>query len=295
MEYSGAISFGVPPFFRTALVSAPKIIRDLRGLPAVLARSGPLELRLATTKKEIRKAQRLRYRVFYREGGAPADPKSVFLQRDRCPFDRVCDHLLVIDTAFSDRAGRIKNKVVGTYRLMRSDMAATAGFYSETEFAIQPLLSRHADKRFLELGRSCVHGDYRSKRAIDLLWHGVGIYAAHHGIDVLIGCSSLAGTSADSLSAPLSYAFHYAAADPLWQVEALPGRGMAMDRLAKEAIDPRQAMARLPPLMKAYVRAGGRFASEAVVDRSFGTTDLFTVLPLAEANARYMAHFGRAA
>ena len=274
---------------------APGPIRDLRGLPSVLARAGSLEMRLATRKKEIRKLQRLRYDVFYKEGEAIPNAYNAAMGRDRCPFDRVCDHLLVVDTAGLSRLGNPKERVVGTYRLLRGDQAlAHFGFYSETEFDLGPLLDRHPTLRFLELGRTCVHPDFRSRRVIDMLWRGVGLYAAHHGIDVLIGCSSLAGTQPELLAEPLSYAFHHAASPSPWQVRAVTPRAVRMDWLDKGDLDPRRAMASLPPLMKAYVRAGGTFASQAALDYQFGTTDLFTVLPLRSANARYIAQFGPA-
>ena len=292
MDQYGATPIEHPLVVHGASVRREKTVRDLRGLPAVLARSGSLELRLATTKREIRKAQRLRYAVFYEEGDALPNAFNALLRRDKCPYDRVCDHLQVVDTAFVGRAGIVHSKVVGTYRLLRSDVAtAEGGFYSENEFELGPLLERHAGQRFLELGRSCVHGRYRSKRVIDLLWKGIGLYAAHHGSTVLIGCSSLPGTTPATLAAPLSFAYHFAASAPDWQVAAVAGRATPMNWLARHTIDPRQSMARLPALMKAYVRAGGTFASEAVVDHAFGTVDLFTVLPFAAANARYMAHF----
>ena len=271
----------------------PKVapaIRDLMGLPRVLARAGALEARLATTRREIRQAQRLRYEVFFEQGAAVADRASSWLRRDKCAFDRTCDHLIVVDTT---RALRDEGIVVGTYRLLRDDVASRhTGFYSATAFDLAPLLRRHRYKRFLELGRSCVHPAYRSRRVIDLLWQGIGLYAGHHGTDVLIGCSSLDGTEAESLAMPLGFAFHHAAAAACWQVEPVAWRATRMDWIEKTAVDARRGLATLPPLMKAYVRAGGAFASSAAVDRQFGTTDLFTVLPLAEANPRYLAHFG---
>ena len=42
------------------------------GLGPSLGWSGSLELRLATKKSEIRKAQKLRFKVFFEEGGAAA-------------------------------------------------------------------------------------------------------------------------------------------------------------------------------------------------------------------------------
>ena len=78
-----------------APVFAPK--HDLAGLGPVLARAGALEARLATTKKDVRRAQKLRYRVFFEEGGAAPDPTARIIRRDVCPFDSVSDHLIVVD------------------------------------------------------------------------------------------------------------------------------------------------------------------------------------------------------
>ena len=86
-----------------------------------------------------------------------ADRTAALIRRDICPFDKFCDHLLVIDHAAVNRFGKPKAKIVGAYRLLRQDVAARhGGFYSAGEFDIAPLLARHPGKRFLELGRSCV-------------------------------------------------------------------------------------------------------------------------------------------
>ena len=159
------------------------------GLPKTLAAAGALEVRLATTKAEIRRAQKLRYRVFFEEGAAKADATARLIRRDVCRFDRVCDHLIVVDTSLLrlDRAPT----VVGAYRLLRGDVAAANfGFYSEGEFDVAALVARHPGKRLLELGRACVAPGYRGKRALELLWRGVWIYARHHGIDAMFGCAS---------------------------------------------------------------------------------------------------------
>ena len=138
-----------------ALLRFPKSVRKRGTFGGTLLRAGALELRLAETKREIRKAQRLRYKVFYEEGGAIPDRTAALIRRDVCAFDRVCDHLLVVDHAALNRFGRARPKVVGAYRLLRQDAAEkNFGFYSAGEYDIAPLLARHANKRFLELGRS---------------------------------------------------------------------------------------------------------------------------------------------
>ena len=166
--------------------------RHLEGLPKVLAESGALEVRLATTKREIRRAQKLRFQVFFEEGGAKADPTAQLIRRDVCRFDAVCDHLIVVDKALPRFDG--SPTVVGAYRLLRQEVAeANFGFYSAAEYCVGEMIQRHPDKRFLELGRSCVAAGYRSKRTLELLWRGIWTYALHHRIDVMFGCASFPG------------------------------------------------------------------------------------------------------
>lgn len=285
--------FGETAQFPARFIKPRRLIRDLEGLAPVLGRFGPFEIRLATTKKEIRRAQRLRYEVFYEEGGAIANQASALVRRDICPFDAFCDHLLVIDTDRVNRFGRPKPKIVGTYRLLRREVAERHhGFYSQREFDIAPLLARHANKRFLELGRSCVHPQYRSKRAIELLWRGLWRYVKHHRIDVLIGCASLPGVDPRALAVPLSFLHHHASAAKEWSVRPVPGRSIRMDILQGSAIDARRSLAALPPLLKAYLRVGAKFGDGAVVDDQFGTIDVFTVMPLSEVEDRYVNYYG---
>ena len=254
---------------------------------------GPLEVRLATTKKEIRKAQRLRYKVFYEEGGATADRTAALIRRDICPFDAACDHLLVIDHAAVNRFGKPKPKVVGTYRLLRQDRAeAHNGFYSAQEYDIAPLLARHASKRFLELGRSCVLAPYRSKRTLELLWRGIWAYTKHYRFDALFGCASLEGTNPLAHAASLSFLSHFANASEEWNVRAVQARHVPMQILNRDSVDKRRALAALPPLIKGYLRCGAKIGDGAVVDRQFGTTDLFIIMPVAELDLRYIEHFG---
>jgi putative hemolysin len=261
-------------------------------LPRVLGRFGNFEIRIARVK-EIRKAQRLRYKVFYEEGGAIAHGRAALVRRDICPFDKFCDHLLIVDLTARNAFGRVKPKIVGTYRLLRSEVAAEhGGFYSEGEFDIAPLLARHAGKRFLELGRSCVHAKYRSKRVIELLWRGLWTYIQHYHIDVMFGCASLPGTNPLAIALPLSFLHHHASAESEWQVRPRAGRAVPMDVLDKGAIDQRRGLAALPPLIKGYLRVGAKFGEGAVIDPQFGTIDVFTVMPIAEIEHRYIAYYG---
>jgi len=192
-------------------------------------------------------------------------------------------------------APRLRNAppVVGTYRLLRQEVAdRQSGFYSAGEFDIDALVSRHSERRFLELGRSCVLAPYRNKRTVELLWHGIWTYVLAHRIDVMIGCASLEGTDPDRLALPLSFLHHYARAPEPWRAAALPDRYVALDRMPKSAVNPKAALQSLPPLIKGYLRIGAFIGDGAVVVRQFGTTDVLIILPVAGINSRYLEHFG---
>jgi L-ornithine Nalpha-acyltransferase len=252
-----------------------------------LGRIGALEVRLAGTKKDIKKAQRLRYTVFCEEMSAVPDLVSRLKRRDIDAFDAICDHLLVIDHAEK------KPKVVGTYRLLRQDVAAHhGGFYTANEFDIGPMLAAHPGAKFLELGRSCVAKPYRDKRTVELLWHGIWAYVKRHRIDVMFGCASFEGTDPDALALPLSFLHQHARATGNFNARALPRRAVPMNRLPEDQINAKLALQALPPLIKGYLRLGATIGEGAVIDHQFGTTDVLVILPVAAINPRYIDYYG---
>lgn len=261
-------------------------------LDETIGRLGALEVRLARDKTEIRKAQRLRYDVFYKEGGALPSPKTAFTRRDADRFDKFCDHLIVIDHAWKTPRGKTKPKVVGAYRLLRGEMAMKAGgYYSADEYDLAPLLARHSSARVLELGRSCVLESHRSKRTIELLWRGLLAYIRAYRIDVMFGCASLPGTDPSKHATALSYLAYYASAAGEWKASAHRDRYVSMAMIAKEQLDSRKARESLSPLIKGYLRLGARFGDGAVVDARFNTTDVFVVMPTKDIGARYIDYF----
>jgi putative hemolysin len=260
-----------------------------------LGRIGPLEVRLARTAKEIRKAQELRYHVFYGEMSAIADAQTQALGRDVDAYDAICDHLLVLDHEAGERnaLGRRKPRIVGTYRLLRQDVAERhGGFYTAGEFDIQSLVDAHPRLQFLELGRSCVLKPYRTKRTVELLWHGIWAYVLMHRIDVMVGCASIEGTDPDRLASQLAFLHHNARAPEEWRVRALANRFVDMNRLPRTEVNERQALRELPPLIKGYLRLGAYIGDGAVVDHQFGTTDVLIVMPVQALNSRYVNHYG---
>ncbi len=258
-----------------------------------LGRSGSLEVKLAAKAHEVRSAQRLRYNVFYKEMSAIPAATTLLARRDVDSFDAICDHMNVVDHQWPRLVfGFNRPRVVGTYRLLRQEIAERhGGFYTQSEFDVGGLVARHRSLRFLELGRSCVLPQYRNKRTVELLWHGISNYVSQHRLDVLIGCASLEGTDPDRLATQLSFLHHFARAPEQWRASALPSRYVAMNRMAKDKIDAKTALRELPPLVKGYLRLGAYIGDGAVIDHQFGTTDVLIVLPMQNLAARYREKF----
>lgn len=244
-----------------------------------------LEVRLAREPSEVAAFQALRYGIFYEEMSAVADQATLALERDLDPYDRVCDHLLVIDRG---RPG--DGAVVGGYRLLRGAVARVrGGFYSAGEYDLAALAAYHGET--LEIGRSCVHEDYRTGAVIQRLFRGIAAYVERHGIGLIFGCASLPGVDPDALALPLSYLAHFHGAPPDLRPVALAGRYVDMKRIAADAIERRTAFARLPPLVKSYLRAGGLVGDGAVVDRQFGTVDVCMVIEVAKVSDRFRRRY----
>src|SRR6201996_9679739 len=150
-----------------------------------------LQVSWARTDEELREAQRLRYRVFAEEMGARLSGPA---GRDVDAFDAYCDHLLVrdLDTL----------KVVGTYRALPPHQAARIGrLYAESEFDVSRLT--HLRAEMVEVGRSCVHADYRSGAVIMSLWAGLAAYMKHNGFETMLGCAGVARVDGGHYAADL--------------------------------------------------------------------------------------------
>lgn len=243
--------------------------------------------RLARSEEELQAAQRLRYAVFVEElggGGALVDHGNR-LERDR--FDPYFDHLILTDDTRPP-----EDRVVGVYRLLRGDQARAAGqFYSEDEYDLS--LLRDSGRPLLELGRSCLHRDYRGGMGMYHLWHALAAYVEEHRIEILFGTASFHGADPDALAQPLSLLHHRHLAPPELRVVARPDGAAAMDRIPEADLDRRAAMLMVPALIKAYLRLGGFVGQGAYVDHAFNTTDVCLVLDTARMSATQRAIYTR--
>ena len=167
--------------------------------PKIYGRVGNLEVRLARTWSEIKLAQRLRYQVFYEEMSAVPTRLAQFRRRDEDAYDAICDHLLVVDldqtkpSAAAARNGP-RSSAPTAFFVRKSPSADRVSTRRANTTSRRSFDAQVATNRFMELGRSCVLAPYRSKRSVELLWHGLWTYVRENRIDVMIGCASFEGT-----------------------------------------------------------------------------------------------------
>lgn len=237
-----------------------------------MPRANPeFQTRLASSPEDLRAAQRLRYDVFVEElggGGAGVDHANR-LETDE--YDPVYDHLLLEDLALPEP------RVVGVYRLMPGSRVAEIGaFYTEGEYDISPL--RHGGRELLELGRSCLHPDYRGGTALAEMWSALAGYVLSRKIEILFGVASFHGTDVSALAQPLSHLHDRHLAPPDLRVIARTEHARRMDILPPEEIDRVAAVKAIPALIKGYLRLGGFVGEGAFVDHAFNTTDVCLVI-----------------
>lgn len=237
-----------------------------------------LTVRLARDAVDLEAAQRLRYEVFVREmgGDGPLVDHARRLERDR--FDETCEHLVLVDRR---RDARDRDHVVGAYRMGRG---CSGRFYTEDEFDLGPL--RRSGRALLELGRSCVHRDYRGGTAMLHLWAGLADYVRRNAVEVLFGTASFGGTDPAPYAQALSLLHHEHLAPPGLRPRALGPARIRLDRVPRHAIDRPAAARAIPALLKGYLRLGGHVGEGAFVDRAFNTIDVCLVLDTADVPSR---------
>lgn len=248
--------------------------------------AGNLEVFVARSSSDIEAAQALRYQIFCEEMGAKATPEMKLSLRDFDVFDDYCDHLLVVENQPSGGY-----RVVGTYRLLRREAMQKVGrFYSESEYDITPI--KRFDCPILEVGRSCVHPEFRNRAVMQLLWRGIGAYMNEFSIGILFGCASFQGTNPDLHRMGLSYLYHYHLAPPDLCPRALPERYVEMNLMPKEEVNVKQGFTSLPALIKGYLRLSGYIGLGAVIDHEYNTTDVSIIVKTDRVTDKYAARYG---
>ncbi len=227
--------------------------------------------------EEVRAAQKLRYDIFAGEMGARLS--TTVPGHDIDLFDNFCEHLLVCD--------EITGQVIGTYRVLTPVQAQRVGStYSDTEFDLTRL--RSLRKRMVELGRSCVHKDYRHGGVIMALWGALGAFMVRNQLDTMIGCASIPmlhnGVVSGDLAASIWRKVQTTHLAPI-EYHVRPRLPLPIERLdASLDVEP-------PALIKGYLRLGSKVLGPPAWDPDFNSADLPLLMRLDDLPARYRKHF----
>jgi len=237
-----------------------------------------LEVVIVSDGQQVEEAQRLRFSVFSEEMGARLDTQGR-IDVDR--FDSFCEHLIVRDLE--------SGEIVGTYRILSPEAARRAGgYYSEQEFDLSRL--EHLREGMMEIGRSCIHPEYRSGAVLMLLWAALVRYAIEHGHEYLFGCASIAMGDGGHTAAAV---WRRVQADHLGPIEH---RVFPHCRLPLESLEDGltiQTPAVIPPLVKGYLNIGAHIYGEPAWDADFNTADLPTMLSISRMSSNYKRHFNK--
>lgn len=232
----------------------------------------PLSVSFAKSPEEVKEAQRLRYKVFAEEMGAQL-PENDGLDIDG--FDEYCDHLLVRDG--------VTNQVIGTYRILSPQQCNEAGgFYAAGEFDLSRL--EHLFDRTVEVGRACVHQNYRNGGTITKLWAGLAQYMQKNQYEYMIGCASVNMSDGGHAAASLYYSLQEKAMAPL-EYRVFPHNPLPIETLKHDVA------VSCPPLIKGYLRLGAYICGAPAWDPYFNSADMLVMLPLSRMNPKYAAHF----
>jgi putative hemolysin len=254
----------------------PESLYEALQAGANLGAKPDLHVGVARDADDIRAAQRLRYDVFAGEMRAQLHSDEAGLDVD--PFDKYCRHLIVRD--------RRNDAVVACMRVLLDEDAQRAGsFYSETEFELGNLIT--APGRVMEIGRVCVHADYRGGMVVSMLWAGLARFFQVTDFNRMIGCASIPmiGDGANAMAVFASLAERYMAPEELRVKPKLP----------LPLRDGPVPQARIPSLLLAYMRLGAKICGEPCWDPDFNVADVVVVLDPSELRQRYAKRFLKSA
>ena len=264
------------------------IIRKKRIIKKIKSEFEPIifknfTIKIAESNFEIKKAQSLRYKIFFKEKKIKKKSFKFLLQRDYDFYDKISDHLIIIDNN-----QEIRDNVIGTYRLLRGNCAKLyRGFYTEQEFDISNLKKNFSSKDILELGRSCVHPQYRSGIILKLLWQGISNYIKMYKIKILMGCASFHGTNPSKFKDEFSLLYESYRLPEDYDVKSLQSNEISFNK----NINHSTTLNKLPPLIKGYLRAGGMVSENFYIDREFETIDYCVIMLTEKIVSRYQNKF----
>lgn len=230
---------------------------------------GPFLVKTVTNTEELKEALTLRYEVFHKEMLGKKNLQGI----DVDEFDFNCDHLVIKEK----RSGR----VVGTYRLNCS--LFTDDFYSAKEFVLGKIMQLPGVK--LELGRACIHKDFRRGILISLLWRGIAEYMAACDAKYLFGCATVkTDDPRDAALLTRYFEEENRISAGLRTRPTLPFTMPLLNYFLNDIQHPlnesqkAHAQELIPPLCRAYLNAGAAIGGEPAWDQEFKCIDFLTIL-----------------
>lgn len=209
-----------------------------------------------------------------RQAAGPADILAAQDLRARCfgvstdadNYDDRCTHILV--HRVSDKA------LVCCFRLMPLTGSTIWRSYSAQYYELSALEA--FDGKMVEMGRFCIDPDAADPDILRVAWGAMTAYVDRCGIELLFGCSSFEGTeTTEYLDAfAMLKARHLAPTRWLPRVKA-PKVFRYAARLRRKP-NAKEAMLRMPPLLRTYLMMGGWVSDHAVVDDEMNTLHVFT-------------------
>ena len=227
---------------------------------------------IARDSSEIAQCLRLRHEVFSRERLRQGD---IAVQSDKDHFDDYCRHLMVVDNS--------SGELVATSRLLvDTDIIHTGCFYSETEFEISRVIDMPG--KFMEIGHTCVHPDYRKGSVLALLWQGVARIVSLSQINYLIASVSIPLADGEQYINSIMHVLrnkHYASAGQ--RVRPLTPFNTGATPFTEDLI--------MPIPLKAYLRQGALLCGEPSLNEALGVANLFMLMSGKKIVSRYRRHF----
>ena len=230
---------------------------------------GPFLIKTVTTTEELKEALALRFEVFHKE----MIGKKASRGFDVDEFDFDCDHLIIKEKR-SDR-------IVGTYRVRCSQF--TNKFYSAKEFSMAHILSQPGVK--LELGRACIHKDFRRGVVISLLWRGIADYMAASDSKFLFGCATVKTDDPRDAALLTQYFEEEGRINPGFKTRptlpyTMPMFGLFRDEFRGPLTETQRVEAEnlLPALCRAYLKIGAYVGGDPAWDQEFQCIDFLTIL-----------------
>lgn len=232
---------------------------------------GAYRARLAESAADLEAAQRLRHLSFIAGRGAVVEgPRALGLDADA--LDAACEHVLIEEIA----GGRL----VCCFRIMPFGSGAEIGrSYSAQYYDLGGLCDYPGP--MMEMGRFCVHPEWRrDPNVIRVAWAAMAAYVDERGVEMLFGCSSFEGAEAETHMEAFALLRARHLAPKRWLPRVKAPLTFPFARLLRRKPDLKAAMAKLPPLLRAYLALGGWVSDHAVVDRDLNTMHVFTGLEI---------------